>query len=88
MQTLTGAESVEYIIFNTVGFSQGLKDEIDKNPNLKLVGKIFVKLLGGSRANKRKKIYGNVVNAKMSCVVKKYYEYKKRLEKAFAIWYN
>lgn len=40
LQTLTGAESVEYIIFNTAGFSQGLKDEADKNPSVKLVDKL------------------------------------------------
>ncbi len=40
LQTLTGAERVEYIIFNTAGFSQGLKDEADKNPSVKLVDKL------------------------------------------------
>lgn len=40
LQTLTGAERVEYIIFNTAGFSQGLKDEADKNLSVKLVDKL------------------------------------------------
>lgn len=40
LQTITGTESVEYIIFNTAGFSQGLKDEADKNPSVKLVDKL------------------------------------------------
>ncbi len=40
LQTLTGAENVEYIIFNTAGFSQGLKDEAEKNPSVKLVDKL------------------------------------------------
>lgn len=37
LQSLTGAENVEYIIFNTAGFSQGLKDEAKKNSSIKLV---------------------------------------------------
>ena len=40
LQVLTGAENVEYIIFNTAGFSQGLKDEAEKNPRVKLVDKL------------------------------------------------
>ncbi len=40
LQTLTEAENVEYIIFNTAGFSQGLKDEAEKNPSVKLVDKL------------------------------------------------
>lgn len=40
LQTITGTESVEYIIFNTAGFSQGLKDEAKKNPSVKLVDKL------------------------------------------------
>ena len=40
LQVLTGAEHVEYIIFNTAGFSQGLKDEAEKNPRVKLVDKL------------------------------------------------
>lgn len=40
LQVLTGAENVEYIIFNTAGFSQGLKDEAEKNPSVKLVDKL------------------------------------------------
>lgn len=37
LQSLTGAENVEYIIFNTAGFLQGLKDEAKKNSSIKLV---------------------------------------------------
>lgn len=40
LQSLTGAEHVEYIIFNAAGFSQGLKDEAKKNPSVKLVDKL------------------------------------------------
>ena len=40
LQVLTGAENVEYIIFNTAGFLQGLKDEAEKNPRVKLVDKL------------------------------------------------
>lgn len=40
LQTLTGAENVEYIIFNTAGFTQGLKNEVEKNPNVQLVDKL------------------------------------------------
>lgn len=40
IQSLTGAEHVEYIIFNTAGFSQGLKDEAERNSNIKLVDKL------------------------------------------------
>lgn len=40
LQTLTGAENIEYIIFNTAGFSQGLKDEAEKNSSVKLVDKL------------------------------------------------
>jgi len=40
LQILTGTENVEYVIFNTAGFSQGLKDEADKNPNVKLIDRL------------------------------------------------
>ena len=40
LQTLTGAENIEYIIFNTAGFSQGLKDEAEKNSSVKIVDKL------------------------------------------------
>ena len=40
LQVLTGAENVEYIIFNTAGFSQGLKDEAEKKPRVKLVDRL------------------------------------------------
>lgn len=40
LQVLTGAENIEYVIFNTASFSQGLKEEAEKNPSLKLVDKL------------------------------------------------
>ena len=40
LQALTGAKNVEYIIFNTAGFSQGLKDEAQSSKNIKLIEKL------------------------------------------------
>ena len=35
--SLTGARNVQYIIFSTVGFTKGLRDEAKRNPNVILV---------------------------------------------------
>lgn len=40
LQALVGANNIEYIIFNTNGFSQGLKDEAARNEKVKLIGEI------------------------------------------------
>ena len=40
MLKLTQTKNVQYILFSTAGFTQGLIDEAGKNPNIKLIERL------------------------------------------------